>query len=79
MIFEVNTGAISRGIRKTPYLGEELLYILKEKDSKVMLSSDSHSAETLDFYFEEAKKLLRDVGFEHVYELSKGVFCKRFI
>lgn len=29
MIFEVNTGAMSRGIRKTPYLGENLLYILR--------------------------------------------------
>ncbi len=79
VIFEVNTGAISRGIRKTPYLGEELLYILKKKGSKVMLSSDSHSVDTLDFYFDEAKKLLRLVGFDHVYELHQGTFKKRFI
>ena len=79
VIFEVNTGAISKGIRKTPYLGEELLYILKENGGKVMLSSDSHSIETLDFHFEEAAKLLRDVGFDHVYELHQGTFKKRLI
>ena len=79
VLFELNTGAISRGIRKTPYLGEELLYILKGKNAKVILSSDSHSVDTLDFYFEEAKKLLRGVGFDHVYELHKGVFKKRLI
>ena len=77
VIFEVNTGAISRGIRKTPYLGEELLYILRKKGSKVILSSDSHSVDTLDFYFEEIEKLLRQVGFGYVYELKDGTFKKR--
>ena len=79
VIFEVNTGAIARGIRKTPYFGEELLYILKEQGGKVILSSDSHSVETLNFYFEEAEKLLRDVGFDCVYELHQGIFKKRLI
>ena len=72
VLFEINTGAIARNIRKTPYLGEELLYILKEKGSKLVLSSDSHSNETLSFYFEEIKYLLRDVGFDCVYEFHSG-------
>ncbi len=79
VIFEINTGAISRGIRKTPYLGEDLLYILKEKGSKVILSSDSHSVDTLNFCFDEMECILRDVGFDCVYELCKGEFKKRFI
>lgn len=79
VIFEVNTGAMSRGIRKTPYLGERLLYILKEKGSKVMLSSDSHSIDTFHFSFDEMEVLLREVGFDGVYELSRGAWKKRFL
>ncbi len=79
VIFEVNTGAISRGYRKAPYPAENLLHILKEKECKLILSSDSHKVDTLDSYFEEAKKLLRDIGFNCVYELDGGVFKKRFL
>lgn len=79
VIFEVNTGAMARGVRKTPYLGENLLHILKKQDGKVLLSSDSHSVETLNYYFDEMEHILRDVGFDCVYELNKGKFRKRYI
>ena len=62
-IFEVNTGAISRGYRTTPYPHERLLYALKKAGGKVVLSSDSHAKETLCMGFEKAKNLLKEVGF----------------
>lgn len=79
VIFEMNTGAMSRGIRKTPYLGENLLYILKTQGGKVILSSDCHSVEMLDYCFDEMEYILRDVGFNCVYELYKGEFRERDI
>ena len=75
-IFEVNTGAISRGIRTTPYPQERLLYTLKKCGGKVMINSDSHAADTIDCSFDEARILLRDVGFSHVYVLYDGEFQK---
>lgn len=75
-LFEVNTGAMARGLRTTPYPHERLLRLLKRLDANVILSSDSHSAETLNFGFEEAKNLLRDVGFDGVYTLNAGKFVK---
>ena len=78
-IFEINTGAISRGYRKSPYPSENLLYVLKENDCKVLLSSDSHSVETLTAYFEDATRLLKNVGFNCVYELDEGKFVKKYI
>ena len=75
-IFEVNSGAIARGLRTSPYPCERLLQVLKKQDGKVILSSDSHSIETLDFYFEEAKQLLRDVGFQYTYTLGENGFEK---
>ncbi len=73
-IFEINTGAISRGYRTAPYPHEELLYLLKRENAGVILSSDSHSANTLDFGFEDARHLLREVGFTSVMEFHQGRF-----
>lgn len=78
-IFEVNTGAISRGYRTAPYPAVNLLHIIKKADGRVILSSDSHSKDTLDFGFTEAKMLLKDIGFEFVYTLKKGEFIKAYI
>ena len=79
VIFEVNTGAIARGIKKVPYPCEQLLYILKKQGSKIILSSDSHSVETLNCHFDETEKLLWDIGFRFVYEFDNGEFRKRYI
>ena len=75
-IFEVNTGAIARGYRKTPYPSIDLLYTLLKNDGKIMLNSDCHSAEKLDFAFDETILLLKDIGFTHSYTLYDGKFNK---
>ena len=67
VIFEVNTGAISRGYRKSPYPHERLLHILKKNNSKLILSSDAHSINGLDTYFEETKQILKQMGFKYLY------------
>ncbi len=77
LIFEVNTGAISRGYRKNPYPHESLLYVLKKKDARLTLSSDTHNKDTLDTYFEESKEILKDIGFKYLYSIKDGEF-KRF-
>lgn len=79
VLFEVNTGAISRGYRKSVYPAENLLHILKKNDRKLILSSDSHSVNTLDFHFEETSQFLHDIGFDGVYEFDGGVIRKRAI
>ncbi len=73
-IFEVNTGAITRGLRSTPYPGAHLLHILKKQDAKIMLSSDSHITDTLDGVFEETAAYLYDLGFRHAYAPSDNGF-----
>lgn len=78
-IFELNSGAISRGTRKTPYPAENLLYVIKKEKGKVIINSDSHEKNTIDFHFAEMKKLLSDVGFEYVYTLYNGEFIKDYL
>ncbi len=76
VIFEINTGAISRGCRKTPYPHESLLHVLKKAGGKVTINSDAHSADAIDCHFPESRALLRDVGFTHTYVLYDGQFQK---
>jgi len=55
--FEINTGAISRGYRATPYPAPEIREYLKERGAKLFLSSDSHAAKTLCNEFEKWEDL----------------------
>ncbi|MBQ6847941.1 MAG: histidinol-phosphatase [Clostridia bacterium] len=75
--FEVNTGAISRGYRTSPYPSESLLHILKKENAKIVLNSDAHVKENLSFGFKETKELLRDIGFKHTYILYNNEFIKQ--
>ena len=60
--FEVNTGAIARGWRSRPYPALPLLRRIAQKGGRVVLSSDSHRAETLCARFAEAQALCESVG-----------------
>lgn len=73
-IIELNTGAVSRGVRSAPFPSEQVLHALKKADARMILSSDSHKADTLDFGFEDAKLLLKDVGFKQLYTLYNNEF-----
>ena len=56
--FEINTGAISRGYRNDPYPEKNLIEYIKEKGGKLILSSDSHSKDTLLYKFNEYEHLI---------------------
>lgn len=75
-IFEVNTNAVAKGYRATPYPYENLLRLLQRLDAKIILSSDSHRADTLDFDFSKTKVRLKELGFARLYTLSKGKFIE---
>ena len=51
--FEINTGAIARGIKKHPYPSMEIIRYIKNKGGKFILSSDAHSKENLCYNFEK--------------------------
>ncbi len=58
VMFEVNTGAISRGYRTSPYPEPRILDKIKEHGNGILLSSDCHAKENLLFGFEAFKHLL---------------------
>lgn len=78
-IFELNTGAIARGHRDTPYPAVNLLRVIRKAGSSVVLCSDSHHVDTLDFAFAEARQLLKDEGFQYVYSLTEDGLIKDWL
>ena len=62
--FEINTGAISRKRRTTPYPSVEILHYILSRGGRVIFSSDAHSAENLCYEFETWQGYFRDFGFK---------------
>ncbi|MBQ7134130.1 MAG: histidinol-phosphatase [Ruminococcus sp.] len=57
-LFEINTGAISRGYKKSPYPSSDIYEYLKSKGAKFILSSDSHSTDTICYNFDKYSNLV---------------------
>jgi len=64
--FEINMGAISRGYRSEPYPEISLLKYIHQRGGRVILSSDSHSRDTLCFEFKKYEKIARNIGFDNL-------------
>ena len=62
---EINTGAVARGYRTTPYPGNALLRQLKEFGGEIIVNSDCHYAPQLCFGFDQAVQLAQAAGFTH--------------
>lgn len=62
---EINTGAVARGYRTTPYPGNALLRQLKEFGGEIIVNSDCHYAPQLCFGFDQAAELAQAAGFTH--------------
>ena len=55
--FEINTGAMSRGYRTSPYPNPDMIRYLCDHGGKLILSSDSHSGQTLRYHFSDFSDL----------------------
>ena len=66
VIFEVNTGAISRGYTSNPYPSKEILSKIHDMGGKVIISSDTHSTDTIDAYYDDAIELIKSCGFDKI-------------
>ena len=73
-LFEVNTGAIARGYRITPYPMIHIIKELKNMGFGVCITSDCHNKDYIDCAFEESAELLRACGFKEKYILTKQGF-----
>ena len=72
--FEVNTGAISRGYRTSPYPQMEFLKEFRACGFGALITSDCHNKAHLDCFYEEAAQLLRQAGFQSKWILTDEGF-----
>ena len=72
--FEVNTGAIGRGYRTTPYPHPLVLNELKNQGFKAVITSDCHDSRKLDVGYDAAEELLKKCGFKEYYILTDKGF-----
>ena len=70
MVFEVNTGAMARGLKDYPYPSVWILKELKKYGAKVVITSDCHDKDKLDFAFLKTEKMLFDLGFKDFYSID---------
>jgi len=70
-IFEINTGAISRGCRVTPYPSKTLLCALREMGGKITISADAHHVCGVACAYDKAEALAKACGFTQAYALCR--------
>ncbi len=63
-IFEINTGAMAKGYRTSPYPSDDTLKLMRDMGAKLVINSDCHKKECLLFGYEEAKRLALSHGFK---------------
>ena len=76
-IFEINTGAMSRGYRSAPYPAPELLRALREMGGRITITADAHSRENLAFAFDQAAEAAKAAGFTEIWEFDGAKFAPR--
>lgn len=74
-IVEVNTGGISRGYVKSPYPSIWILEACRDMDIPIMLNSDSHHPNNIDYYYDEAYDILKSTGINKQRILYKNKWC----
>jgi len=74
--FEVNTGAISRGYRTSPYPQMEFLKEFNRLGFGAVITSDCHDKNYLDCHFEEAEALLLAAGYRSRWILTPNGFAE---
>ena len=74
-IFEINTGAMSRGYRTAPYPARHLLEFLCGIGGRICLTSDAHSADGVGYAFGQSLALAKSCGFRELWLLTEDGFA----
>lgn len=73
---EINTGAMARGYRKTPYPALFLLKEWKTLGGHIILTSDAHSADGILYGYDDAISFAKQAGFAKSVLLTKKGFVE---
>lgn len=73
-IVEINTGAIYRGYRKSPYPSVNLLKQLHAMGGSIIISSDAHNVNAICYLFNQAALIAKESGFNQTKILTDNGF-----
>lgn len=71
-VFEINTGAMARGFRASPYPAPDILRQIRAHGCPIMISSDCHDRRKLDFGYAAAAAAAREAGFKEQMRFRNG-------
>ena len=74
-VFEINTGAMARGYRTSPYPSLTVLKELRKRGLHIMINSDCHDRRYLNFGFETARELAAAAGYTERAVIKGGKLC----
>lgn len=77
VIVEINTGGIARGAIDDVYPSRDFLSALNALGVPVMINSDAHNADGLDYAFERARLCAKNAGYAETTYLLDGQRKKR--
>ena len=63
-LLEINTGAMSRGWRTTPYPAKFILEAWRETGGRVIITADTHHPDTILYGYDKALTAAREAGFQ---------------
>ena len=72
MPFEINCGAVNRGLKKEFYPNSFFLRALRDMGGEILINSDAHQADLLNGAFDRAVKQAMACGFTHTNILVHG-------
>jgi histidinol-phosphatase (PHP family) len=75
-VFEVNTGAMSRGYRNIPYPMINLMNEMKNAGMMPIITSDCHNKEHLDYGYDAAIKTLKNAGYTKILMFDGNNFAE---
>lgn len=76
VLFEINTGAITRGHRTAPYPAAFILRRIAEQKGRIVLSGDTHAAANLCSGWDTAVQYAAACGFKTAWRLTSRGFAE---
>ncbi len=70
-IFEINTGAISRGYRTNPYPDNNMIDIIAKSGKPFAICSDTHNTESVAYSLEQERENLDKKGYDYIKSLEE--------
>lgn len=79
LIFEMNTGAVARGNRRTAYPSDELLQYMADNGAMLVIDTDCHERKYLDCQMDLCLERAKKAGFKYLMQLTSEGFVEKSI